>query len=189
ILRQSAKSAGKSMALQEATHLFGKPSPDPLSRSDFLDTRFPQPIDRPKLSQQQIFAAFTHPGAIIENTFVDSFLEQKLVIRVREPMRFVPDSLKQVERAGTSWQVQRHRPTRPINFLVLLGQTDDRQIMQTQSLQFATGRRKLPFAAIYDYQIRQTHVGAVSSEFDVGSWASRVCHAIALRRRVRRFLF
>src|SRR5262249_61817587 len=128
ILRQSAKSAGKSMALQEATHLFGKPSPDPLSRSDFLDTRFPQPIDRPKLSQQQIFAVFTHPGAIIENTFVDSFLEQKLVIRVREPMRFVPDSLKQVERAGSSWQVQRHRPTRPMIFLVLLRSNDERQM-------------------------------------------------------------
>ena len=90
------------MALQEAIHFLGKLSPDPLSRGYFLDARFPQPIDRPKLSQEQIFAVFTHTRAIIENTFVDSFLEQKLVIRVREPMRFVPDSLKQVERAGTS---------------------------------------------------------------------------------------
>jgi hypothetical protein len=93
-VRQSAKSADNSMALQKAMHFFGQFWSDPFGRRDLLDARFAQAIDRTEFSQEQILSVLTHTRAIVENTLVDSFLEQKLMIRVGEAMRFVTDSLK-----------------------------------------------------------------------------------------------
>ena len=86
------------MALQEAMHFSGQFRSDPFGRRNLLDARFAQAIDRTEFSQEQTFPVLTHARAIVENTFVDSFLEQKLMISVRETMRFVSDSLKQVQR-------------------------------------------------------------------------------------------
>ena len=87
------------MLLQKAMHFFGQFRPDPCRRRNLFDTRFAQAINGPELSQKQIFPVLTHTWAIVENTFVDSFLEQKLVIRVRESMRFVSNSLEEMQRA------------------------------------------------------------------------------------------
>ena len=82
------------MSLQKAMHFLGQFWADPFGGRDLLDACFSQAIDRTEFSQEQIFSVLTHARAIVENTLVDSFLEQKLMIRVCEAMRFVTDSLK-----------------------------------------------------------------------------------------------
>jgi len=82
------------MALQKAMHFFGQFWSDPFGRRNLVNARFAQAIDRTEFSQEQILSVLTHTRAIVENTLVDSFLEQKLMIRVGEAMRFVTDSLK-----------------------------------------------------------------------------------------------
>lgn len=84
------------MPLQKAMHFFGQFWPDPFGSSDLLNARFAQTIDRAKFSQKQAFPVLTHAGTIVENAFVDPLLEQKLVVSIREAMRFVADSLKQM---------------------------------------------------------------------------------------------
>ena len=84
------------MPLQKAVHSFGQLRSDPFGCGDLLDARFAQAIDRTEFSQEQIFSVLTHARAIIENTFVDSFLKQKLMIRVCERVRFIANSLKQM---------------------------------------------------------------------------------------------
>jgi len=82
------------MALQKAMYFVGQFWSDPFGRRNLVDARFAQAIDRTEFSQEQILSVLTHTRAIVENTLVDSFLEQKLMIRVGEAMRFVTDSLK-----------------------------------------------------------------------------------------------
>ena len=88
------------MPLQKAVHFFGQFWPDPFGSSYLLNARFAQTIDRPKSSQEQTVPVLTHARAIVQNAFVDPLLEQELMVSVRETMRFVPDSLKQMQRAG-----------------------------------------------------------------------------------------
>ena len=85
------------MSLQKAMHFLGQFWADPFGGRDLLDARFSQAIDRTEFSQEQIFSVLAHARAIVENTFVDPFLEQQLVISICEAMRLVADSLKQVE--------------------------------------------------------------------------------------------
>ena len=87
------------MPLQKAMHFFGQFWPDPLGRRNLLDTRFAQAIDRTEFSQKQAFPVLTHTRAIVKNTFVDPFFKQKLVISVGEAVRFIADSLKEMQRA------------------------------------------------------------------------------------------
>src|SRR5260370_25083051 len=96
------------MTLQKAMHFFGKFWPDPLGRRNLLDTRFAQAIDRTEFSQKQAFPVLTHARAIVENTFVDPFLEQELMVSIREAMRFVADSLKQMQGTRICRQLQHH---------------------------------------------------------------------------------
>ena len=87
------------MALQKAMHFFGQFWSDPFGRRNLVNARFAQAIDRTEFSQEQILSVLTHTRAIVENTFVDSLLEQKLVVRVCESMRFVANSLEEMQRA------------------------------------------------------------------------------------------
>ena len=145
------------MSPQKSMHFLREFLPDSFSRGDLFDTRFAQTIDRAKFSQQQVFSILTHARTIVQNAFVDSLLEQQLMISVRKPVRFIADSLKQVKRAGIHGQLKRHGPSRPIDFLMFFGQTDDWQIMKAKPLQLATRRRKLALAAVDDDQVRQTN--------------------------------
>ena len=72
-------------------------------------------------------------------------------------MRLIADPLQQTQRAGIDRQLQRQRAARPIDFLVFLGQPDDRQIVEPKSLQLLARRRELPFAAVDNDQIRQAN--------------------------------
>ena len=119
------------MPLQKAMHFFRQFWPDPFGRRDLLDARFPQTIDRPEFTQEQIFPILTYARTIIQNAFINSLLEQKLMIRVRETMRLIPDSLKQMQRARRGGELQRHCATRPVNLLMLFRQTDDWQVVQS----------------------------------------------------------
>ena len=87
------------MALQKAVHFFGQFWSDPFRCRNLLNAGFAQAIDRTEFSQKQTFPVLTHARTIVENAFVDPFLEQKLVIRVGEPMRLVADTLKEMQRA------------------------------------------------------------------------------------------
>ena len=122
------------MPVQKTMHFFGQLAPNSFSRRYLVDARFAESIDRTKFSQQQILSVLTDAWTIIENTFVNSLLQQQLMISIREPVRFVADSLQQVQRARIDRQLQWHRSPGPINLLVLFRQTDDRQIVQAESL-------------------------------------------------------
>ena len=54
-------------------------------------------------------------------------------------MRFIADALKQSQGRGIHWKSQRQCSTRSINLLVFFRQTDNRKIVQAQSLQFTAG--------------------------------------------------
>ncbi len=82
------------MPLQKAMHFFRQFSSNPFGGGNLIDARFAQAIDRAKLPKQKIFPVLTHARAIIENAFVDSLLQQQLMISVREPMRFIANSLQ-----------------------------------------------------------------------------------------------
>src|SRR6266404_1332128 len=82
------------VGLQEVMHFLRQFSPDPFGRGNFLHARFAQAIDRSKPSQEEIFPVLTDARTIVKDAFVDALLQKKLVICVREPMRFVANSLK-----------------------------------------------------------------------------------------------
>jgi hypothetical protein len=75
-------------------HFFGELGTDSFGRRDLFDSRFPQPIHRTKFPKEQILPVLAYAWAIIENAFVDSLLEQKLMVRIREPVRFIADPLE-----------------------------------------------------------------------------------------------
>ena len=56
------------------------------------------------------------------------------MISVGEPVCFVADTLKQAQSAGIHWKLQRQGPARPVDFFVFFRQTDDWEVVQTQSL-------------------------------------------------------
>src|SRR5438105_8548141 len=70
--------SGELVPLQETMHFFGQFWANSFRGGDLLHARFAQAIDRTKFSQEQIFSVLTHAWAIVENTLVDSFLEQEL---------------------------------------------------------------------------------------------------------------
>ena len=106
---------------------------DAFCRRDLLHCRFPQPIDRTELAQEQVFSVLTHARTIIQNAFADSLLHEQLMIGIGEAMRFVADPLQQPQRARIRRQVAAATRARPIDFLVLFCQTDDRQFVQAQA--------------------------------------------------------
>src|SRR5205807_6543009 len=166
-----------SMSLQKAMHFFGQFWSDAFGSRDLLDARFAQAIDRTKFSKEQVFRVLAYARTIVQDAFVDPLLEQKLVISIGEAMRFVSNSLEQMQRAGIGRQLQRHRATRPVNFLMLLRQTDNRQIVQPQSLQFTTGRGELSFATVDDDQVRQTNSHKLALVF-IGYAIQCVCRIL-----------
>src|SRR5256885_14569650 len=82
------------MAFEKPVNFLRQLRPDPFGRRDLFHGRFSQSVYRTKFSQEQILAVLTHTGAIVENTFTDPLFHQQLVIRVREPVRFVANALE-----------------------------------------------------------------------------------------------
>src|SRR5262249_21264127 len=100
--------------------------------------------------QQDCFAVLRDAGAIVEQTFGDAAFHEELMIAVGETVRFVADALKEFQRTAVLGKSQRLGPTWPIHFLEFLGEADDWNIVETESLQFAAGRAELAFATIDD---------------------------------------
>src|SRR5690349_8699989 len=123
-----------SMPLQKTMHFFRELRTDSFGRGDLFHARFAQSIYRTEFSQQQVLPVLTDAWTIIKNTFVDSLLQQQLMISVRKSVCFVANSLQQMQSARIDRQLQRQRVTRSINLFVLLGQTDNWQIMQAEPL-------------------------------------------------------
>src|SRR5687767_11493768 len=142
------------MPFEEPVDVLGELWTDSLRGGDLLHGGLPQPIYRTEFSQQQIFPVLTHAWTIIEDAFADALLHQELMIGIRETVRFVANPLEQAQRSGIRRQNQRQRAPGAVNFLVLFRQTDDRQVMQPEPLEFATGRGKLSFATVDDDQVR-----------------------------------
>jgi hypothetical protein len=95
---------------------------------------------------------------IVNNEFADALFHEQLMVSVGETMCFIANALEQTQSAGIDRQLKRQRPAGPINLLVFLREPDNRQIMQSEPLQLAACRRKLPFSAIDDDEIRKTNV-------------------------------
>ena len=103
--------------------------------------------------EQQVFPVLTHARAIVENAFFDSFFHEQLMICVGEPMCFIADALKQSQGRRIHWKSQWQCAAGSINLLVFFRQTDNRKIVQAQSLQFSAGGRELAFSSIDNDQI------------------------------------
>jgi hypothetical protein len=68
-------------------------------------------------------------------------------------MGLIPNALKQSKGRKIHWKSQRQCAARSINFLVFFRQTDNRKIVQAQSLQFTAGGRELTFSSIDNDQV------------------------------------
>ena len=111
------------------------PSVAAISSTVALRRRFTEP----NRCSNKLFRFWLTPGAIVENAFFDSFFHEQLVICVGEPMRLIADALKQSQGRRIHWKSQRQCAAGSINLLVFFRQTDDRKIVQAQSLQFTAG--------------------------------------------------
>ena len=111
------------------------PSVDAISSTLARRRRFTEP----NRCSNKTFPILTHARAIVENAFFDSFFHEQLVIRVGKPMRLVSNALKQTQGRRIHWKSQRQCAAGSINLLVFFRQTDNRKIVQAQSLQFAAG--------------------------------------------------
>src|SRR5215211_683172 len=131
--------ADKSMPLQKAVHALRQFSPNSLCCRDLVNGCLAEAIHGAELLQQQIFAVLAHAWTIVENAFFDSFFHEQLVICVSEPVRLIADALKQSQGRRIHWKSQWQWTAGSINLLVLFGQTDNRKIVQAQSLQFTAG--------------------------------------------------
>ena len=78
-------------------HFFRQLSANALRGGNFLHRRFSQALHGAELSQQQIFPVLAHSRAIIKNTLANALFHQQLMIRIRKPMGFVTDALKQAQ--------------------------------------------------------------------------------------------
>ena len=107
------------------------------------------------------------------------------MIGIGKAMRFVADSLEQMQRARIRRQLQRQGVTGAINLLVFFSQANDRQIVQTEPLQLVAGGRKLSFPSIHDDQIWQSN----SCEIRIADCGLRIVFFCDSRRRFEgRFL-
>jgi len=122
------------MSLQEAVHIFSQLAANPFRGGNFVNGRFAQTIHRTKLSQEQILPVLTDTGAIVQNAFADPLFHEQLMISVGEAMCFVANALEQTQSAGIDRQLKWQCPAWSINLLVFLGESDNRKIMQTESL-------------------------------------------------------
>jgi hypothetical protein len=127
------------MPLQKQVHIFRQLPANAFCSCDLLNGRLAEAIHGAEPLQQQIFPVLAHPGAIVENAFFDSFFHEQLVICVSEPMRLIADALKQSQGRRIHWKSQRQCAAGSINLLVFFCQTDNRKIVQAQSLQFTAG--------------------------------------------------
>ena len=145
------------MSLEEAVHILGQFWTNALRGRDLLHSCFAEPINGTESTQEQILAVLTYAWTIIEDAFTNAFLHQQLVVSVGEAMGFVSNPLQQTQRARVRREHKRQRASRAVDLFILFRETDDRQVVQPEALQFAAGRRKLPFAAIDDDQVWQTN--------------------------------
>ena len=127
-------------------------------------------LTEPNLRRSRFLRFWTYAGAIVENALADAFFHQELVVGVGEAVRFVPNALQQTQRARVRRQHERQRPARPIDLLVFLRETDDRQFVQAEALEFAARRGELALAAIDDDQVRQ----ADGEEFRIADCGLRI---------------
>jgi hypothetical protein len=127
------------MPLQKAVHFLGQLSANTFRGCDLLDACPAEPTHGAEPLQQQTFPILAHALAIIENAFFDPFFHEQLVICIGKPMRLVSNALKQSQRRRIHWKSQWQCSAGSINFLVFFRQTNNRKVVQAQSLQFAAG--------------------------------------------------
>src|SRR5213080_903858 len=73
-------------------------------------------------------------------------------------MCFIANALKQAQSTRIERQLQGQRPAGAINLFVFLRQSDNRKVMQSQSLQLAACRGELAFSTIDNDEIGQTNI-------------------------------
>jgi hypothetical protein len=128
-----------SMVLQKAVNVFRQLSANAFRGRDLFNGCLPQAIHGAEPPQQQIFPVLAYPETIVENTFLDPFFHEQLMICVSEPMRLIADALKQSQGRRIHWKSQRQCAAWSINLLVFFRQTENRKVVQAQALQFTAG--------------------------------------------------
>ena len=127
------------MPLQKQVHIFRQLPANAFRCRDLINSCLAEAIHGAEPLQQQIFPVLAHAGAIVEDAFFDSFFHQQLVIRVGKPMCLVSNALKQTQGRRIHWKSQRQCAAGSVNLFVFFRQTDNRKIVQAQSLQFTAG--------------------------------------------------
>ena len=110
----------------------GRCLPHPRS---FQPTRRADAFHRTERAQQNLFAVLADAGAIVQDALADAPLHQELVVTIGEPVRLVADALEQTQRPRILRQPQRRGSAGTIDFLELLRQPNNGQVMQPEFLQ------------------------------------------------------
>ena len=118
------------MRSEKAVHFLSQLLAYSFGRCNGLHARFAQALHGTKFSEKEILPVLAYSRTIVEHAFVDPFFHQELMISIRETVGFVANSLEQTQRAGIVRQTKRERTARPVNFLELFREPDDRQIVQ-----------------------------------------------------------
>src|SRR5207248_3144662 len=84
--------------------------------------------------------------------------ERDASMPLQEAMHFIANALEQAQSTRIERQLQGQRPAGAINLFVFLRQSDNRKVMQSQSLQLAACRGELAFSTIDNDEIGQPNV-------------------------------
>ena len=124
-------------------------------RGDFLRGGGLDAGDAAEFFQQALFLGGRDAGAFVEQALAHAAAVEQFVVAVGEAVGLVADALEQLERAAVVRQADRLASAGNEDFLMLLGEADDRQVVQAERAQFLHSHAELALAAIDDDEIRQ----------------------------------
>ena len=104
----------------------------PGSRGDFLGGGFFEAGDAAEFFQQEPLFVSGHAGAVVEQAFLHAAAVEQGVVAVGEAVGLVADALEQLERAAVVRDADGLLAAGDEDFLVLLGEADDGQVVQAE---------------------------------------------------------
>jgi len=133
----------------------GKVVADPGNRLQFLGALPADTGDASESREQGFFPRGRDAGNPVQETFRDTAPQQEFVVAVGGAVCLVTDPLQQAESTGVLVEAEGLRLSGTVDFLELLGQSDDLHSVQAQGPEFPAGHAQLPLASVHDDQIGQ----------------------------------
>jgi hypothetical protein len=133
--------------------LFGEFAADAFGRGDLVDGGAAEAGDTAEFLEKQLFAVLRNSGAFVEEALGDAPFHEELMIAVGKPVRFVANALEELEGSAVVGELEWLGTAGAIDFLEFLGQTDDRDVVEAELLEFAAGGAELALAAVDDDEV------------------------------------